>query len=257
MRTFRILLLMWAFLQPITSFAQRGPYLKKGEKATGYKWELIYNDNFTSHSTIDRNWIAQNSAPDHIKSSRWRDNLTTRWGKLVISNRKETKGGKEWTSGSMHCSKNMCYGYYECRMRISKATGINNSFWMMSAGKKKGQHDFEIDFVEAHYPNIINMTIHDWGADGEKRLPSVSQEYKPDVDLSAGYHIYGCNWEEDEISFYFDGELVWKTENIVCDHAGPMVLGTAVLGWAGETTEAIDGTDMRVDYVRVWKKKKQ
>lgn len=256
-RSLRLLsMVVLLMILPIACFAQRGPYFKRGQNNDMEEWKLIYVDHFSFRSTIDENWIPQNEAPDQIMSSRWRENLTTRWGKLVISNRKESRCGKEWTSGSMYCSRVFGYGFYECRMRISKATGVNNSFWMQ-AGRKPGMHAFEIDFVEAHYPNKIYVTIHDWGAEGVERLSSISYLYEPDVDLSAEYHIYGCNWDEDKISFYFDGELIWETENTFCDHVGPIVLGTAVLGWAGQINDTIDGTDMRVDYVRVWEKKKE
>lgn len=248
------IIIMLMMLLPFSNiYAQKRPYIRDGRTFNQNKWELVFSDEFRKETTIDKHWMPENMSPSGILSSRWRDNLHVKWGKLRIQNKKEKKGGREWTSGSMYSRPCYAYGFYECRMRISKASGVNNSFWI-TVGKKPEKHAFEIDFVEAHYPNVINMTIHDWGAEGKERLPSVSHTYKPDVDLSAGYHTYGCNWEEDKISFYFDGELIWETDNQFCDHAGPMVLGTAILGWAGKTTDAIDGTDMRVDYVRVWTK---
>lgn len=248
----RCLILLTLALLSLAAQAGNGPCIKRGQQLSNLNWQLVYNEEFRGNKTIDQNWTPQNASPSHILSSRWRDNLSVRKGKLIISNRKEERGGKEWTSGSMR-GRNCSYGFYECRMKISKATGVNNSFWM-SAAKKPGMNAFELDFCEVHYPNKINYTIHDYGGEKMEKNPTVTYVYKPDMDLSAAYHVYGCYWDKDTISFYFDGKLIWETPNLVCDHAGPFVLGTAILKWAGEVTEKIDGTNMKVDYVRVWQK---
>lgn len=237
----------------VTAFCQK-PYLKTNQPASVKRWTLSFNDEFRKNATIDNNWMPQNSSPEHIKSSRWRENLIVRYGKLRIKNKSERRGGKDWTSGCMTCRVNNDYGYYECRMKISSAEGINNSFWM-SAGRKPGLHAFEIDFFEIHYPNKIHYTVHDYGIDVSSKSKTLTETFNPDVDLSKSYHIYGVDWNENTIDFYFDGELKWSVVNTVCNHIGPMALATAVLSWAGNVTDDIDNTQMIVDYVRYWKAK--
>lgn len=245
------LLLLIAILFSIPSFSQK-PYVKKGEPASHKKWGLSFSDEFRNHSTIDLNWMPQNASPEHIESSRWRENLTIRFGKLRISNKNECKGGKQWTSGCITCRTNNGYGYYECRAKISKARGVNNSFWM-SAARKPGLSAFEIDFFEIHYPNVIHYTVIDLGAEKTTNKISYTEIYRPDYDLSNAYHIYGVDWNENTIDFYFDGELIWSVKNTVCNHIGPISLATAVLSWAGEINDTINDTRMMVDYVRYWK----
>lgn len=252
MLKFSYFIVIGLMLITLSARSQSGPCLDNNHKELQKQLKLIYNEEFRSNKTIDLNWKAQNASPGHILSSRWRENLCVRCGKLFIMNRKEDRGGKAWTSGRLSRGS-FSYGYFECRMRISKATGVNNSFWV-SASRMPGKNAFEVDFCEVHYPNIIHFTVHDHGGEKSDRNPTATFVYKPDLDLSAGYHVYGCFWDTNTISFFFDGEMIWETPNLVCDHAGEIVLGSAVLKWAGEVTDRIDGTSMQVDYVRVWQR---
>lgn len=113
-----ITLLVVATLIPALAWTQTSykPYIKGPSNKS---WGLIWHDEFSSNSAIDENWNAENASPGHILSSRWRDNLSVKSGKLIIKNRKENKGGKVWTSGSMTSKRKFKYGYFECRMRIS------------------------------------------------------------------------------------------------------------------------------------------
>ena len=234
----------------VTAFCKK-PYLKRGQPASSKNWVLFFNDEFRKNSTIDNKWISQNASPEHIQSSRWRENLSIRNGKLRIKNRSEKRGGKDWTTGCMTNQINTGYGYYECRMKISGAEGINNSFWLYTS-RKPGYHTFEIDFFEIHYPNKIHYTLHDYGVDSSSKIQTIAESFSPDVDLSKSYHIYGVDWNEKTIDFYFDGALKWSVKNDMCKNIGTMVLSTAVLSWAGNRTGAIDNTMMLVDYVRYW-----
>ena len=54
--------------------------------------------------------------------------------------------------------------------------------------------------------------------------------------------------------FYLDGKIIRKFDNKFCNSPAHLVLSTAVIDWAGKITNAIDGTFMVVDYVRVFRK---
>lgn len=232
------------------------PYIQKGQKGHNVSWELIWHDEFNNPKTIDNNWISENKAPTHIISSRWRENISTEKGTLKINNKKEKRGEREWTSGSITCKEQFCYGYFECRMKISAATGLNNSFWFYQWTPSKVSHAFEIDVVEAHYPNKIQTNVHDCGTISDKYRVQDPKKFIPKVNnLSDGYHIYGMWWTKNKIYFYFDGQLVRNIDNNTCHQKANMVLGTAVMPWAGAVTDDIDGTSMTVDYVRVWQQK--
>lgn len=132
--------------------------LKVGESVYKLQWrdEFDYAD-----AELDQHWESQNSPSTHILCSRWRENARVENGTLKLTNRKEKRGGQEWTSGSLWTRKQFKYGFFECRYRYAAAEGTNNSFWLMTRDKAPG-NPFEIDINEGHYPNEINTNIHYW-----------------------------------------------------------------------------------------------
>ena len=55
--------------------------------------------------------------------------------------------------------------------------------------------------------------------------------------------------------FFLDGREIRRSKNEFSFSPANLLLSMAVLAWAGEVTDAIDGTYMEVDYVRVYEAK--
>jgi beta-glucanase (GH16 family) len=380
-------------------------------------WKLIWSDEFDyQDKKLDEKWISQNGPSGHILSSRWRENAKDSDGTLKLINRKEKRGGQEWTSGNVWTKEHFKYGYFECRYRYAAAEGTNNSFWIMTQGEQPaGKKAFEIDINEGHYPNEINTNIHNHSdvtvVNGRKTHPSSSKSFafgvRPDVTIQletpvktrrirltsnhgshfhlgefriynvnpAGYpdpfsqtadqdkpglvnyakdakiktsgfhkngpdvsanlvdgkintswitqtdgpksveftfpedravgcvqfvngwkdknhwktmmdnyrveyhdgskwvemakfdildgqynfardfHTYGLEWTENELIFYFNGKEIRREKNDFCHQPAPVWLSLAIIGWGGKITDAIDGTFMEVDYVRIYQRK--
>jgi beta-glucanase (GH16 family) len=380
----------------------------------------MWSDEFNgSNAELDKEWISQNAPSTHILCSRWRENALVSDGTLKLVNRKEKRGGQEWTSGNLWTKQKFLYGYFECRYRYAAAEGTNNSFWIMTMGEKpKAGKCFEIDINEGHYPNSINTNIHNWTdtlmVNGRKTHPSASKGFQfgaqPDHSITlelpvttkkvrfvsnnkaqvhlgefriynvnaAGYpqplstsadkdkpglenfvrqastqikvsgfytptdtstvknlkdgdiksrwtsqkegekwvefefpkertigciqflngwndkgewkslindfkvqyhngtdwtdimvfdpnqgacnfardfHTYGLEWTEKELVFYFDGKELRRSKNEFCLSPAPVWLSLAIIPWAGRITDAINGTQMEVDYVRIYQRK--
>jgi len=79
--------------------------------------------------------------------------------------------------------------------------------------------------------------------------------YMPVIDLSAGFHTYAVEWNDKELVFFFDGKEVDRRANDLCHWEAPVYLSLAIARFAGQVTDAIDGTVMEVDYVKVWQEK--
>lgn len=131
---------------------------------TTQNWTMTWYDEFDyANAQLDKNWVSQNGSNTHILSSRWRENVEVNNNLLFLHNRKEERGGQQWTSGSIWTKKRFTYGYFECRYKYASATATNNSFWLMSRdGEPSMGKKFEIDINEGHYPNEINTNIHQW-----------------------------------------------------------------------------------------------
>jgi Beta-glucanase/Beta-glucan synthetase len=384
------------------------------------KWQLVWSDEFNyPDSALDKNWTSQKGPSGHILCSRWRENALVSNGTLKLLNKKEKRGGQEWTSGNIWSKEQFQYGYFECRYKYAAATATNNSFWLMTQGIEPQEgKKFEIDINEGHFPNSVNTNLHNWTdvteINGKKTHPSslksfyyggqpnvqiqleipvtttrlrfsssngnqfhipefriynvnkagypnvlsesadtdvsglvnfardagtkitsggafkpeesyqlknladgkldshyVTQKegekwvefefssskqigciqflngYKQDgnwkglindyrvqyekngkwVDIAVfnvrdgnynfakDYHTFGLDWSKEELVFYFDGKEIRRMKNEIAFSPSPVWLSLAIIPWAGKVTDAIDGTAMEVDYVRVYKRK--
>ena len=128
------------------------------------KWQLVFQDEFArTDKDLDENWEFQNGPSGHILCSRWRENVAVGDGILKLIAKKEKRGGQDWTAANMWTRRKFQYGYFECRYKYAPATGTNNSFWIMTRDiPKDAPGRFEIDINEGHYPNEVNMNLHNW-----------------------------------------------------------------------------------------------
>lgn len=55
------------------------------------RWQIIWQDNFSNDESW-KNWVTEDASPGHILSSRWRDNVRINRGRLLLLNKKETRG---------------------------------------------------------------------------------------------------------------------------------------------------------------------
>ena len=78
---------------------------------------------------------------------------------------------------------------------------------------------------------------------------------KGTYNFAKEYHTYGLEWSEDELVFYFDCKEFRREKNTFCWSPSPIWLSLAIIPGAGNVTDTIDGTQMEVDYVRVYQKK--
>jgi beta-glucanase (GH16 family) len=227
-------------------------------------WTLAWSEEFDGpDAKLEDRWISQNSASTHILSSRWRENAVVSNGTLRLINKKEKRGGQDWTSGNIWTGEHFQYGYFECRYRYAAAEGTNNSFWIMTNTKPPaGKKSFEIDINEGHFPNEINTNIHNHSdikiVNGKKTHPTSSKTFKPldgKHNFARDFHTYGLKWTEKELVFYFNGKELRREKNAFCHSPAPVWLSLAIIGWGGKITDAIDGTFMEVDYVRIYRQR--
>lgn len=225
------------------------------------KWQLFWNDEFDYPDLLlDNDWISANdSTQSNILCARIRRNAVVSNGTLKLQNKKEKVGTKAWTSGSVWTKKTFQYGYYECRYKYAAATGTNNSFWLIQQSTPALGKKFEIDINEGHYPAQMATNIHNWTdittnpTTGAQSHPSSSAAYNfTNVNLGTEFHYYGLKWTADSLCYYFDGKKVRGIANEFSWSAAPVYLSEAIITWAGAVTDAINGTQMEVDYVRAY-----
>ena len=145
--------------------------------------------------------------------------FTQKDGALVIT--ASRNGGARWRSGLIAAADGsgagwgVQYGYFEARMRMPPGPGVWPAFWLSSL---KPQSDpapgIEIDVVEyyGHATDAYSSSLHVWykGADKAKSTHVVHHTPVAAGSLSDDFHNYGVRVSPDEITYYFDGNEVWR-----------------------------------------------
>lgn len=98
---------------------------------------------------------------------------------------------------------------------------------------------------------ITNYTLQYWkdGAWVDISKLDVTQNN----NFGEEFHTYGLLWTKTALVFYFDGKEIRREPNEFCYSASPIRLSLAIISWSGPVTDAIDGTSMKVDYVRQYR----
>lgn len=158
----------------------------------------------------------------------------------------------QFTSGELNTyhSFSQLYGYFEVRAELPAGQGLWPAFWLLPAD---GTWPPEIDVFEVlgNSPTTLYTTVH------SNDLGSLSQEALASTvaNTSTGFHTYGVDWEPDYITWYFDGQAVYRVAT-PADLNKPMYM-ILNLGVGGNWPGLADSTtpfpaDMLVDYVRAY-----
>lgn len=231
------------------------------------EWNLTFAEYFDGNALNEEVWkAADQDAATHTLCSRWKENVEVKDGNLYLYAKKETRPitlsdgrviEQPFTCGSISTlTEDWHYGYYEAKYKYAAATGTNNSFWLMSDGGPAAQGDSEIDINEGHYPYEMATNIHGFNPnEGGRVTSSMKYQINAAEDLATEMNIFHLEWDANQLQFGCNGEIVRRTDNRYCKNPTRMYLSLAVLDFAGEVTDAIDGTEMVVDWVKVYEKK--
>ncbi|WP_433077406.1 discoidin domain-containing protein [Dactylosporangium sp. CA-052675] len=231
---------------------------------------LVWSDEFNTGTNVDTTkWhvdpgTGQNGEIQYYTNL---SNTSIQGGSLVIEARKETAGGRDYTSGRINTSTSFTtqYGRVEARIKVPKGNGLWPAFWMMGADFLQGRpwpYNGEIDIMEILGKSTTDVysTLHapaynGGGGYGQKLTT---------VDLSLDYHVYSVEWDSKHMTFRVDNTviLVANKDTVestrgpwVYDHQFYLILNLAV---GGDFPGPIDASTpfpsrMYVDYVRVYK----
>lgn len=235
---------------------------KKVEAAQ--EWVLEWSDEFNGTSLDESiwnyeigtgNWGWGNNEQQYYR----KENLTVNGGTMKITAKKESYGGKNYTSSRIQSKnkKTVKYGKIEARMRLPKFKGAWPAFWMLgSSGNWPGCG--KIDIMEAiNDENKTYSTLH-WDFNGNQ-----ADTNHPGVTVAdrTAWHTYGMEWDKDKFKFYVDDNYFF--EQTISDGAemqefrqnAYFIFNFAIGGqWPGyEIDDSAFPATMEVDYVRVYK----
>jgi beta-glucanase (GH16 family) len=194
-------------------------------------------------------------------------NVRVENGRLIIEARRESAGGKLFTSTRMVTKEkgDWLYGRIEVKAKLPRGKGTWPAIWMLSTDWKYGgwPASGEIDIMEhvGYDPGVIHGTIH---TEKYNHIKQTQKEGKVTIaDAQDAFHLYAIDWTKDRMDFFVDGRLYHRvTRDLRDDFKGwpfdqrfHLIMNIAVGGnWGGK--EGVDETiwpqKMEVDYVRVY-----
>lgn len=219
-------------------------------------WTLTWQDEFDKPTVDPLKWDITIREQSHNNELQYyvADDVYIENGCLRLRSQKREYKGKHYTSG--HVTSNgtfdQLYGRFEVRARLPKTKGIWPAHWMLA----RGVWPPEIDIMEllGHDPKTVYMTNH-WG-------DATSEGHKwqgigyTGPDFSQDFHVFAAEWSADEIVWYVDGVMRYRSVQGIPHLPMYVILNTAVGGdWPGypdDTTVFPQYHD--IDYVRVYTK---
>jgi beta-glucanase (GH16 family) len=251
------------------------------------KSKLVWSDEFNYNGLPDTTkWVyeegfVRNQEPQYYTIKRL-ENCRVENGCLVIETRKETypnaayrQDSTQWnkkeqfaqyTSASINTKgkESWKYGRMEIRAKVPCGLGSWPAFWMLgyNKGKVKWPECGEIDIMEFLGRDSAKVygTVHYADASGQLR----NEGKAPIVGKPAdGFHVYAIDWDEKQISFYYDS-LKYFVFDFNKPNGNPgkvfqkdfYLLLNMALGhqgsWAGPVDEKILPIKYYIDYVRVY-----
>jgi beta-glucanase (GH16 family) len=234
--------------------------------------KMLLDDEFDKSSLDTKIWYRCYSWAQASKGCTNGGNLELEWyrsshvtlaaGNLNLTATAQPQHGHPYTSGMVSTGGDpngsstfsYKYGYAEIRAKLPHGPGMWPAFWIVPSNRTWPP---EIDFMEYQgiQPRIDYVTTH-WGKDNHQSSTAVDTG----VDLSQGYHTYGCDWEPDRITWYFDGRVIKTfTERAGIPHQ-PMyvLLNLAIGGWVKGQLQPNPSdfpATFSIEYVRIWARK--
>jgi beta-glucanase (GH16 family) len=178
--------------------------------------------------------------------------------------------GRYLTASAVQSTNRPVYGYYEARMKAANAAS-SSAFWFQ-APLENGQRAVELDVCEVvgnpihvppqfpNYDQLVPINTHYFPAGGDYNNPF---KHNAGSRLADNFHVYGVDWQADQIIFYLDGVEIHRITQLQ-----PPLVPTANgqtqvqrLKWLLFDTEIFSyygipagSSDFQVDYIRAWTK---
>jgi len=190
-------------------------------------------------------------------------NVTVGEGRLHLVMRKESlpeefakSGYHDYSSAAVHTKDRTCYGYFEVKARPMNSAG-SSSFWFQQDADPRWATEIDVFEIGGNAPGFekkYNMNLHVFRTPTEKRHWSVGGCWIAPWRLADDYHVYGLEWNQDEIRYYVDGVVVRIAKNTHWHQPLYLIFDSETMPqWFGMPRDSDLPSTFSVEYVRAWK----
>lgn len=225
----------------------------------GPQWSIHVTSTGTRPFNQEQQWYVRADQPDGSalpNPFRVHDGILTITAAPSDLSLLQDLGDQPYTSGMVNTfhSFSQTYGYFEMRAELPAGQGFWPAFWLLPAD---GSWPPEIDVMEmlGHDPGTLYTTVHSLAPGQTPGNHTMSQGISAVADMSGGYHTYGVDWQPDTLTFYFDGQEIYRTPTPAgLDKPMYMIANLAVGGsWPGDADASTPfPAQMNIDYMRAY-----
>jgi len=173
-------------------------------------------------------------------------------------------GYKNYSTACLVSKTLALYGYFEIKAKAS-AVNLDSAFWFFTKlpSPPSNQHIEEMDVFEIgggggrKFERRLYNTMHVWKSpDAAPKTPwTRAVEFQAPARLADDYHVYGYEWDKDEIKCYFDGYLFAHYANTNWHYPETLLLDIEIQkGWFGVPKPEEFSGSFDVAYVHSWKR---
>ena len=227
-------------------------------------WNLVFSDEFDGTELDTVKWWPQNCTHQlelQYYTNR-KKNVSVSDGLLHIKALKERYiDTLPYTSAILFSSREFDKGsLIKVRCKIPKGKGLWPAFWFWSGMNKVYQ---ELDAFEFWCHDTYKYTVtNHWNMASGDPIHSESYTIKPRtkdgkrIDLSAQFMTYGVYWDEKQIIFLLNDQMVAKIVNHIPPKTFPIILNLAVDNDRKKkpNRKTIFPAEFLIDYVRVYQR---
>jgi beta-glucanase (GH16 family) len=254
-----------------------------------HKRKLVFDDEFNYTGLPDSTkWVyekgfVRESEPQYYTVKRL-ENVRVENGMLVIEGRKENFPNPNYKPGSTKRTERQQfapytsasintygkhswkYGRFEVRAKVPGGRGTWPAFWLLGEDHEtnKWPKCGEIDIMEylGRDSTRIHATVHYADSLGKHQQQGNSPEVVK--QLADDFHVYAVDWDENGMTFYFDGKqcyyfdykkMIGNNGKVFNDKKFYILLNLALgapRDWGGPQDDSILPAKYYVDYVRVY-----
>jgi beta-glucanase (GH16 family) len=219
-------------------------------------YALAWNDEFTGTALDAAKWDYRTDSK-HLSTQK-PANVSVKDGLLHLALKKEAAGGKQYTGAGIVSKPTFKYAYYEARIKMPAGAGWHTAFWLMKHDGS-GTTDFQAAAQGIDVGDNDSIDHESYKVVLNKYNPEPPANYGftrlPTPDLSADFHVFGCEFTPESVSFYLDGKLVHVVDARQIPHGEQNLWFSSIASHMGSTPKVDDAAlpqETLCDYVRVF-----